>query len=150
MSTSITPTDAVGSLVFEGMAVPTASVANATVSFSIFFFGVRLCGTTGCTCSSLVCAPHTWSPGNEYERIGAARSGAKRARGSGCGAWFSLRGSSGGVPARHSAWRTNVISIADFDRNGLALKNSRIAGCIWVGGHGVVHYATIMNETATA
>ena len=36
--------------------------------------------------------------------------------------------------------------MADF-RQGKALANSVVAGCIWVGGHGVVHYATIVNET---
>lgn len=50
-------------------------------------------------------------------------------------------------PPGSSAWRTNVVSVADF-RNGKPLDNSVVAGCVWNGGHGVVHIATVINETA--
>ena len=51
-------------------------------------------------------------------------------------------------PPGHSAWRTNLASVADY-RNGKLLDNSVVGGCIWPDqSHGVVHIATIINETA--
>ena len=39
-----------------------------------------------------------------------------------------------------------MVSVADF-RGGKLLANSVVAGCLWVGGHGVIHLATLLNET---
>ena len=55
------------------------------------------------------------------------------------------------APPGHSAFRTNVVSVADFDGRGAPLANSVIVGCLWPSGsHGVVHIATLLNETAAA
>ena len=51
-------------------------------------------------------------------------------------------------PPGSSAWRTNIISVADFDGSGKPLANSVVGGCVWNGGHGVLHLATIVNETS--
>ena len=51
-------------------------------------------------------------------------------------------------PRGHSAWRTNTVSVGDFDRDGKPLQNSVVGGCIWVGGHGVVHIATLTSVTS--
>lgn len=51
-------------------------------------------------------------------------------------------------PPGHAAWRTNVVSVSDY-RNGKLLHNSVVGGCIWPAhSGGVVHIATIINETA--
>ena len=52
------------------------------------------------------------------------------------------------APPGHSAWRTNLVSLADFDGAGKPLENSIVAACLWVKGHGVVHIAKVLNETA--
>jgi len=51
-------------------------------------------------------------------------------------------------PPGHAAWRTNAVSVAEY-RKGKPLLNSVVAGCIWPpNSGGVVHIATIINETA--
>ncbi len=50
-------------------------------------------------------------------------------------------------PPGSAAWRTNVVSVADFDADGKPLENSVLVGCLWVGGHGVLHRLTVINET---
>lgn len=50
-------------------------------------------------------------------------------------------------PPKSSAWRTNRVSIADA-RAGAALTSSVVVGCLWLGGHGVLHIGTVLNETA--
>jgi hypothetical protein len=50
-------------------------------------------------------------------------------------------------PPGSAAWRTNPIVVADFDGAGKPLKNSVIAGCLWVGGRGVVHIASLTSVT---
>jgi photosystem II stability/assembly factor-like uncharacterized protein len=50
-------------------------------------------------------------------------------------------------PAGHSGWRTNLVSLADFDGAGKPLENSIVAACLWVKGHGVVHIAKVLTET---
>ena len=51
------------------------------------------------------------------------------------------------APPGHSAWRTNLVSLADFDGEGKPLENSIVAACLWVGGHGFVHIAQVLTET---
>jgi hypothetical protein len=51
------------------------------------------------------------------------------------------------APPGHSAFRTNLVSLADFDGDGKPLSNSIFVGCLWVKGHGVVHIGTVVNET---
>eukprot|EP00937_MAST-01D_sp_MAST-1D-sp2_P005631 g5631.t1 len=50
-------------------------------------------------------------------------------------------------PSGSAAWRTNRVSISDY-RAGVELQNSVVGGCLWVGGHGVLHLATVVNATA--
>ena len=51
-------------------------------------------------------------------------------------------------PAGHAAWRTNPVSVADY-RHGKLLPSSVVGGCLWPdSSHGVVHIASIINETA--
>lgn len=50
-------------------------------------------------------------------------------------------------PPGHAAWRTNVVSVSDA-RNGKRLESSVVGGCLWPDhAHGVVHIASIINET---
>ena len=51
-------------------------------------------------------------------------------------------------PQGHSAFRTNLVSLADFDGSGKPLNNSVVVGCLWVKGRGFVHIATVVNETS--
>ena len=50
-------------------------------------------------------------------------------------------------PAGSAAWRTQAVNLADFDADGKPLANSVVVGCLWVGGHGVVHIAKVTGET---
>ena len=52
-------------------------------------------------------------------------------------------------PPGHAAWRTNVVSVADFDGSGNPLANSVVGGCLWPNhAMGVVHIATLINTSA--
>lgn len=52
-------------------------------------------------------------------------------------------------PPGSSAWRTNVVSVSDL-RGGVPLASSVVGGCLWQGGHGVLHMATLLNATAAS
>lgn len=51
-------------------------------------------------------------------------------------------------PPGSATWRTQPVKIADFDGKGKPLENSVIVGCLWIGGHGVIHILTIVNATS--
>lgn len=59
-------------------------------------------------------------------------------------AWRLIRS-----PEGSSAWRTNRVSISDY-RAGQLLSSSVVGGCLWVGGRGVLHVATVLNATTAA
>ena len=39
------------------------------------------------------------------------------------------------------------MSIADFDGAGKPLRNSKLAGCLWINGGGKLHLLSMVNET---
>lgn len=49
-------------------------------------------------------------------------------------------------PAGSAAWRTNPVSLADFDGQGKPMLNSKLVGCLWIGGSGKLHILQIIDE----
>jgi hypothetical protein len=49
-------------------------------------------------------------------------------------------------PKGSAAWRTNAVSLADFDGQGKPLHNSKLVGCLWINGGGKLHILTMIDE----
>jgi hypothetical protein len=147
-------------------------MANGLTSTSIFSLYIvddvgdhLFVGTSGGLFETMDGA-ETWVPvtaTNEWGGVGSFRNGTIN------GVSYLFLGFSGGLgtvpinkngsmlnstwnlirsPSGSAAWRTNQVSLADFDGQGKPLHNSKLVGCLWIGGSGKLHLLTMINETA--